>query len=76
MDFFKIEGDGNKVGNAYTFVVSSNKQLLQCFVDSINKIINNQKVLNQFKHAEVKKSEVGEAKVYEFKKDIDSLSRF
>lgn len=70
LDFFRIQGD--KVGNGYTFVKSSNRQLLERFIDSINKIINNEKVLNQFRNAEVKKSEV-EAKVYRFKKDLDRI---
>ena len=41
-------------------------------VNKLNPLINNEKVLNQFKHAEVKKSEI-ESKVYEFKKDLNHI---
>lgn len=72
LDLFQIAGDNNKVGNAYTFVMSSNRQALKYFIDSMNKLINNERILNQFKHAEVKKSEI-ESKVYELKKDLDNI---
>jgi hypothetical protein len=58
LGLFKIGGDNNKVGNGYTFIMSSNRQALEYFIDSMNKLINIEKVLNHFKHAEVKKSEI------------------
>lgn len=72
LDLFKIEGDDKKVGNAYTFIVSSNRQALEYFIDTMNKLINNEKALNRFKHAEIKKSEI-ESKVYEFKKELNHI---
>ena len=48
------------------------QHLLEHFVNSINNIIDNKFTLNRFREAEVKKSEV-EAKVYEFKRDLDRI---
>lgn len=70
LDLFRLQSDSNEVGNGYTFIRSSNRQSLEYFIDSINRIISNEKVLSQFRLADVKKSEV-EAKVFEFRKDLD-----
>jgi hypothetical protein len=69
LDLFRLQSDRNEVGNGYTFIRSSNRQLLEDFIDSISRIISNEKVLSQFRSADVKKSEV-EAKVFEFRKDL------
>jgi hypothetical protein len=74
LDLFQIGGNNNKVGNAYTFVMSSNRQALEYFIDSMSKLISDERTLNQFKRAEEKKSEI-ESKVYEFKKDLDDISQ-
>lgn len=72
LDLFRMQKGSNRVGNGYTFMASSDTQLLEHFIDSINMIINNEKVLNHFRTAEIKKSEI-ESKVYEFKKDLDTI---
>jgi hypothetical protein len=53
LDLFRMQKESNTVGNGYTFMASSNTQLLQRFIDSINMIINNEKVLNHFRTAEI-----------------------
>jgi hypothetical protein len=70
LNYFKT--NSNKVGNGYTFLMSSNKHLLEQFVSSINKIINDEDTLNKFKYLEIKKSDI-ETKVYEFKKELDRI---
>ncbi len=56
LDLFRMQKGSNKVGNGYTFMASSDTQLLERFIDSINMIINNEKVLNRFRTTEIKKS--------------------
>jgi hypothetical protein len=39
LDLFRLQSDRNEVGNGYTFIRSSNRHLLEDFIDSISRII-------------------------------------
>jgi hypothetical protein len=72
LDFFKIDQTGTRVGNGYTYMKSSNTELLEKFVHKINWILYNQNVLKEFKLAEIRKTEI-ESRVLELKKEIEHL---
>jgi len=72
LNFFKIDDTGRKVGNGYTYLVSSNRKVLDKFVDLVYRVIDNEKVLREFRGAKIKKSQI-ESEVLEFKQELTHI---
>jgi hypothetical protein len=71
---FQFEPSMGKVGNGFLFIKSSNKELLEQFMLLINKALHNERLISDFRKAEVKKAEV-ESKVIDFKQDLQDIIR-
>ncbi|MGH9989018.1 MAG: hypothetical protein ACREAS_01130, partial [Nitrososphaera sp.] len=61
-----------KVGNAFTFIKSFSEESLTEFMRLINKVLHNEKLISDFRKAEVKKAEV-ESRVLDFKEDLQDV---
>lgn len=74
LEFFRINRSQKHVGNGYTYLKSPDLSLLSTFVDLVNNFLHDEKMLDDFKSAEMGKVGV-EAQVLKLKNSISRIAR-